>query len=65
VAYGDPVWNEVALVDDQDDLFMSFLLLDILQDGFTHGSNWISRIEYMKDDVRRVNDLVKLAVDTP
>lgn len=50
-AYRDPVWNEVALVDDQDDLFMSFLLLDILQDGFTHRSDWIPRIEYVEDDV--------------
>ena len=29
-AYGDPVWDEVTLVNDKDDLLVGFLLLDIL-----------------------------------
>ena len=65
MAYSDPVRNEVTLVDDQDDLFVSFLLLDILQNRFTHRSDWISRVEYVEDNVRRIDDFVKFAIDTP
>jgi len=64
IAHGDPIRNEITLVNDQNDLLVSFLLFDILQNGFAHRSNWISRVEYMEDDIRRVDDLVKLAVDT-
>ena len=65
VAHGDPVRNEVTLVNDQDDLLMSFLLLDVLQHRFAHRSDWISSIEYVEDNVRRVDDFVKLAIDAP
>jgi len=65
VTHGDPVWNEVTLVDDQDDLLMGFFLFDILQHGFTHRSDWISSVEYVEDNVGRVDDFVKLAIDTP
>ena len=44
---------------------MSFLLLDILQNGFTHRSDWISRVKDVEDNVGRVDNFVKLAVDTP
>lgn len=50
-AYGDPVWDEVTLINDQHDLFVSFLLFDILQHGFAHRADWISRVEYVKDNV--------------
>lgn len=65
MAYSDPVRNEVTLVDDQDDLLVSFLLLDILQNRFAHRSDWISRVEYVEDNVRRIDDFVKFAIDTP
>ena len=65
MAYSDPVRNEVTLVDDQDDLFVSFLLPDILQNRFAHRSDWISRVEYVEDNVRRIDDFVKFAIDTP
>jgi len=64
IAHGDPVRNEITLVNDQNDLFMSFLLFDILQNRFAHRSNWISRVEYMEDDIRRIDNFVKLAIDT-
>ena len=44
---------------------MSFLLLDILQDGLAHRPDWIACVEDVKNNVRRVDDLVKLAIDTP
>lgn len=65
ITYGDPVRDEVTFVDDQYDLFMSFFLFDILQHRFAHRSNWISSIEYVEDNVGRVDDFVKLAVDPP
>ena len=51
IAHSDPVRNEVALVDDQDDLFVSFLLLDVFQNRFPHRSHWVSRVEDVEDDV--------------
>ena len=65
ITHGDPVWNEVTLVNNQDDLFMGFLLFDILQHRLAHRSDWISGIEDVEDNVGRVNDFVKLAIDTP
>lgn len=65
VTHGDPVWNEVTLVNDQDDLLVGFFLFDILQHGFTHRSDWISSVEYVEDNVGRVDDFVELAIDTP
>lgn len=44
---------------------MSFLLFDILQHRLAHSSDWISSVEYVEDNVRRVDDFVKLAIDTP
>ena len=65
MAYSDPVRNEVTLVDDQDDLFVSLLFFNVLQNRFAHRSDWISRVEYVEDNVRRIDDFVKFAIDTP
>ena len=63
VAHSDPVRDEVTLVDDQDDLFMSFFLFDIVQNGFAHRSQRVSCVEDMEDNIRRVDDLVEFAID--
>ena len=39
---------------------------DILQHRFAHGSNWISSVEYhVEDNIGRVDDTAKPAIDTP
>ena len=44
---------------------MGFFLFDILQHIFAHRSDWISSIEYVEDNVGRVDDFAKLAIDPP
>jgi hypothetical protein len=44
---------------------MSFFLFDILQHRFAHRPDWITSIEYVEDNVGRVDDFIKLAIDTP
>jgi hypothetical protein len=51
IAHGDPVRNEVTLVDDQHDLFVSLFFLDILQNGFAHRPHRVSRVQDMEDDI--------------
>ena len=66
ITHGGPVRNDVTLFNDQDDLFMGLFLLDILQHRFAHRSNWTSSIEYhVEDDIRKVNDTVKLTICPP
>ena len=48
-SHSNSIWNEVALVDDQHDLLVNFLL-GVIQDGFAHRSHWVSRVEYVEDD---------------
>ena len=59
----DPVGHEIAFVDDQDDLLVRFLLLDVLEDGFAHGTEGIASVEDVEDDIGRVDDFVQLTVD--
>lgn len=42
---------------------MRFFLFDILQNRITHGPKWITGVEDMKDNIRRVNNFVKLAIN--
>lgn len=42
---------------------MRFFLFDIVQNRITHGPKWITGVEDMKDNIRRVNDFVKLAIN--
>lgn len=42
---------------------MRFFLFDIFQHRIAHGPKWITGVEYMKNNIRRVNNLVKLAVN--
>jgi len=43
-AYRNPVRYQVAFVDDQYDLFVSLLLLDVLEHRVAHRSKWVSSI---------------------
>ena len=43
---------------------MRFFLFDILENRITHGPKWITGVKDMKDNIRRVNNFVKLAINT-
>ena len=51
IVHGDPVRDKIALVDDQNDLFVGFLFPDVLQNGFAHRSHRIPRVEDVEDDI--------------
>lgn len=64
IACGDPVWNQVALVEDEEDLLVGLLLADELQNALAKCTHGITGVEHVKDNVRGVNDLIQLAINT-
>ena len=60
--HSDPIRDQVALVNDEDDLLMCLLLAHVLQHALAQRSERIARVKDMNKDVRRVDDLVELAV---
>ncbi len=65
VSCSNPVWHKVTFVDDKDDLLMSLLLPDKFKDAFAQGAHRVASVQYMQDNVRGVDDLVQLSVNTP
>ena len=61
-AYGNPAWNEITLVDNQHDLFMSFFFFDIVQYRFTQGTQWISGVNNMQNNIRGVDDFIEFSI---
>ena len=43
---------------------MRLLFLDILEHGFAHRPQWISRIQDMQNNIRRIDDFVQFTVDS-
>lgn len=64
VAGGDPVRHQVALVDDEDNLLVRFFFADVLQDTLAKRPERIAGVDNMEDNVRGVDDLVQLTIDT-
>lgn len=64
VSRGDPVRDKIALVDDKDDLFVRLLLTDVLENAFAQRTQGVPRVQYVEDDVGRVDDLVQLTIDS-
>lgn len=56
--YCYPVRDKIAFVKNKDDLLMGFLLPNIFEHTLTHSSKRITSIEYMQNDVGRVDNLV-------
>ena len=62
--YGDPVWDQITFVDNEDNLLVGFLLFDIFENGVAHRSKRIARIQDVENHVRRIYDLVQLSVNS-
>ena len=45
--HSDPIGHEIALVDDQNNLLMSFLFLDVFKDGVAKCSQRVPGVENM------------------
>jgi len=62
-AYRDPVWHQIALVQDKHDLLVRLFLLDIVQDRLAHCPQRVPGIKDMQNHIRRVNDFVEFAIN--
>ena len=65
VSRSDPVRDEIAFVDDENDLLVRFLFPDVFQNGLAERAHRVAPIEDVEDDVGRVNHFVELAVYPP
>lgn len=61
--YGDPVGDEIALVDHEHDLLVRLLLADELQYRLAERAQGVPGVDDMDDHVRGVDDLVELPVN--
>jgi len=61
-AYCNPIWYEIALVNYKYNLLVCLFLLYIFQNALAECAKRISCIQYMQQDVRRINDFVQLAI---
>jgi hypothetical protein len=62
--YGDPGGDEIALVEDKDQLLVAGLLLDVVLDTSAASSLGIAGIQNVDDNVRGIDNLVQLSPNT-
>ena len=65
MTYSDPIWYQVALVNNQDDLLVGFFLLDKFKNRLAKRSHRIPSIENVQNDVWGVDNFVEFTIDTP
>lgn len=58
MTYGDAGRNEIALVQDEQEMFVRGFLFDVLFHTPAACTFRIPRVQDVDDDVRRVNDFV-------
>jgi len=60
LTYGYARGDEVAFVEDEQEMLVRRFLLDVFLHAAASRSFWISRVQDVEDDVRGVDDFVQL-----
>lgn len=59
ISYRDPGRDEVALVQNKDEMLPGFLLFHVVLDALGARSHGITGVQHLDDDIRRVDHLLE------
>ena len=63
--HGNPGGDKIDLVQDVDQVLVRLLLSQVLDDRLAPGTDGVSRVQHVNDNIRGIEHFVKLSPNTP
>jgi hypothetical protein len=60
--HGHPIWHQIALVYDENDLLMRLFFCNVVKNRLAHSTHGVASVQNMKNDIRRINNLVEFSI---